>query len=89
MTRNNDHHHRLFTDRFLSEATDDQCPFCNHKLRFRQSPFFIGGCYGDTHFHYYCGKCHEYVCEICNPKMIDPTGKPMFHQFSNCKNWVY
>jgi len=62
-----------------SETTDVQCPFCNHKLRFRQSPFYQGGCYGDTHYHYYCGKCYEYVCEVCNSKMIDETGKAKFN----------
>ena len=54
-----------------SEATEVSCPFCNHKfLRLRNSPFYQGGCYGDTHYHYYCGKCHEYVCKECNSKMI-------------------
>ena len=63
-----------------SEVTSVNCPFCNHKfLRFRESPFYNGHCYGDTHYHYYCGKCHEYVCEECNPQMIDQTtGKSKF-----------
>ena len=65
-----------------SEPVDIPCPFCNHKfLRLRQSPFYNGHCYGDTHYHYYCGKCHEFVCEICNPKMIDSTGKSKFDGF--------
>ena len=69
--------------KFDSEATDIQCPFCNHKLRYRQSPFFQNGCYGDIHWHYYCGKCHEYICEICNPKMINQiTGKSKFPLFN-------
>jgi len=55
-----------------SEVTEIRCPFCKHKfLRWRQSPFFQFGCYGDTHYHYYCGKCYEYVCKECNSKMID------------------
>ena len=76
-----------------SEPVDIPCPFCNHKPIRRRMSGGTGNPLDDgswTHEHYYCGKCHEYICEECNPdKMIDSTGKPVFHQFSNCKNWVY
>ena len=53
-----------------SEPVNISCPCCNNKkLRLRMSPIFQFGCIGDTHEHLYCGKCHKYICEICNPEI--------------------
>ena len=59
-----------------SELVIIPCPLCNHThLWFRESPFFQFGCYGDTHYHLYCGKSHNYICTECNPKFIEVITK--------------
>lgn len=62
--------------RLKSELVVMPCPLCNHThLLYRESPFFQFGCYGDTHYHLYCGKCHNYICTECNPEFIEMITK--------------